>query len=176
MTLCISLHFMLAGMNRACNVMHICILCIPISFCMHTVTFNMHVCMHLQFTEDHLQLRCPESYEYQCSLLNGPLRDYDSTTYGINYRSPLNDIPGFHVANNQLPQDIMHVLFEGVLPLEVKLMLKEFITVKRFFDINFLNSRIDSFTFGKKELRNKPPKDLTIEGSLRLSGILIIIT
>lgn len=110
-------------------------------------------------------------YDHQCALLNGPLRDYDSTTYGINYKSPLNDIPGFHAANNQLPQDIMHVLFEGVVPLELKLMLQEFVIRKKYFDTKFLNSRIESFTYGKKEQRNKPPKDITIE-TLRLSGKL----
>ena len=31
-------------------------------------------------------------------------------TYGINFRSPLNDLSHFHVANAQLPQDVMHVL------------------------------------------------------------------
>ena len=56
----------------------------------------------------------------------------------------------------------MHVLFEGVIPLEV---LKEFITVKKYFNIGFLNSRIDNFTYGK-EMRNKPPKDVTILNEL----------
>lgn len=124
---------------------------------------------NIQFTEDQFQLRCPAMYDRQCTLLNGPLCEYDSTTYGINYRSPLNDIPGFHAANNQLPQDIMHVLFEGVVPLELKLMLQEFVR-KKYFDMEFLNSRIENFTYGKKEIRDKPPKDITIEGSLRLSG------
>ena len=107
-------------------------------------------------------------YDRQCALLNGPLCEYDSTTYGINYRSPLNDLPGFH---DQLPQDIMHVLFEGVVPLELKLMLQEFVR-KKYFNLEFLNIRIENFTYGKKEQRNKPPKDITIEGSLRLSGKL----
>ena len=123
----------------------------------------------MQFTEDQYELRCPSSYDYQCSLLNGPLHEYDSTTYGINYRSPLNDIPGFHAANSQLPQDIMHVLLEGVVPLELKLMLYEFVN-KKYFDVEFLNSRIENFTYGKKEQRNKPPKGITLEGNIRLSG------
>lgn len=117
-----------------------------------------------------MQLRCLTTYEHQCTLLNGPLREYDSTMYGINYRSPLDDIPGFHAANNQLPQDIMHVLLEGVVPLELKLILQEF--VKKYFNVEFLNSRIDNFTYGTKEQRNKPPKDIVIEGSFRLSGKL----
>ena len=71
--------------------------------------------MCLQFTEEGLLLRSPSNYDYHCSLLDGPLAAYESVTYGINYRSPLNEIEGFHSAGGQMAQDIMHVLFEGVL-------------------------------------------------------------
>lgn len=54
----------------------------------------------------------------------GSYADIDSTTYGINNQSVLNSIPNFHVANGQMPQDIMHILFEGVVPFEIKLMLQ----------------------------------------------------
>ena len=54
----------------------------------------------------------PLNYDYQCSFLNGPLGSDESVTYGINYRSPLNEIDGFHTASCQM---ITHVLFEGVL-------------------------------------------------------------
>ena len=37
--------------------------------------------------------------------------------------SPLNQIDNFHVTNSQLPQDVMHMLLEGMLPLETKLMI-----------------------------------------------------
>ena len=101
----------------------------------------------------------------------------DSVTYGINYRSPLNDIPFYHVANTQLPQDIMHVILEGVLSLEVKLMLSVYISDKKYFTIDFLNERIMSFSYGKSEARNKIPKALEIDhllsrhSKLRLSGM-----
>jgi hypothetical protein len=122
-------------------------------------------------------LRDPVSYDYQCSLLDGPLADHDSTTYGINYRSPLNEITGFHVANSQIPQDVMHIILEGTLPLETKLMLTSFIKDKKYFDIQFLNDRMSKFYYGKTESRNKPPKEFTIksfstDGKLRLSGML----
>ena len=55
--------------------------------------------------------------------MNGPLAEQDSVTYGVNFTSPLNDLKYFHVANFQLPQDIMHVMLEGVIPYEMKLML-----------------------------------------------------
>ena len=64
---------------------------------------------------------------------------FQQFTYGISYRSPLNEIDDFHVANGQLPQDIMHVLFEGVLPKEIKLMLNSFINEQQFFTLDTLN-------------------------------------
>lgn len=39
--------------------------------------------------------RTPETYDYHCSLLDGPLGEESSTTYGINYRSCLNDLEIF---------------------------------------------------------------------------------
>lgn len=106
----------------------------------------------------------------------GPFPEKDSVTYGLNYRSPLNKIEYFHVAKSQIPQDIMHVLLEGVIPLETKLMLRVFIYEKKYFKLTLLNDRISNFSYGKKELRNKIPKPLErkhilLPGSkLRLSG------
>ena len=81
----------------------------------------------LQFVTSKFVPRTVESYDCHCSLLHGPLKEHHSTTYGINNKSVLNELEGFHVANSQLPQDMMHVLLEGVLPYELKLMLSEFI-------------------------------------------------
>lgn len=82
--------------------------------------------------------RTPESYDYHCSLLDGPLCAEDSVTYGVNYSSVLNDIDNFHVVDN-LPQDIMHVLLEGVIPYELTLMLTDFIVNRKFFSCVLLN-------------------------------------
>ena len=41
----------------------------------------------------------------------------------------------------------MHVLFEGVVPLELKLLLHELMR-KKYFNLEVLNSRIQSFTYG----------------------------
>ncbi len=80
--------------------------------------------------------------------------------YGINYRSPLHKIVGFHVALGQIPQDLMHVLFEGVLLLELRLMLNAFVYVDHFVTLNRLNSRIKNFKYGRNEKRNKPSKPI----------------
>ena len=69
-------------------------------------------------------------------MLLGNFAEADSITYGVNHRSVLNDIPDFHVADGQMPQDVMHVLLEGALQFEIKLMLKVFIFDKCYFDLD----------------------------------------
>jgi len=91
------------------------------------------------------------NYDYYCSLLTGPLASVESVTYGINYRSSLNDISGFHVAGFQMPQDIMHILFEGVLHKEIQLMLNIFLHVEKYFILDTLNGRIENFAYGRLE-------------------------
>ena len=130
-----------------------------------------------KFKEEDFQLRSSTAYKYHCSLLSGPTAKNDSVTYGINYPSPLNKIDHFHVVNSQLPQDVMHVLLEGVLPVETKLMLRNFMS-QRFFTLDFLNNRCKHFTYGRAESRNRPPKDFNAihfsdsSNKLPLSGIV----
>jgi hypothetical protein len=115
------------------------------------------LCYVFQFNEDEFQLRDPETHDYHCSLLDGPLSAEDSTTYGVNVPCPLNSINHFHVAHSQIPQDIMHVIIEGVLPMETKLMLNAFMD-DGFLTIEMLNERVSNFVYGRDEARNKPPK------------------
>ena len=114
----------------------------------------------MQFTEEQYTLRTPAHHDYYCSLLEGPLAPLDSTSYGINCCSPLLQIDNFHVANGQLPQDIMHVLYEGVMPLNVRQMLHRFVYEEHLFSIETLNDRIMSFPYARSELRNKPSKPI----------------
>lgn len=111
----------------------------------------------MQFREKDFILRTPQSYDYHCSLLSGPLAEQDSVTYGVNFRSPLNDLKYFHVANFQLPQDIMHVMLEGVIPYEMKLMLGQFINNEHYFTLSVLNDRILCFPYSPEEISEKPP-------------------
>ena len=112
----------------------------------------------MQFLEEELTLRDPQSYDYHCDPVEGVTGANDSVTYSINYRSSLNSIENFHVASGQLPQDVMHILFEGVLVMEMKLLLKQLMYLDKYFDLYTLNSRIAHFTYGRNEARNKPPK------------------
>ena len=101
-------------------------------------------------------LRNPDAHDYHCSLLDGELAERDSVTYGVNHRSVLNNLDDFHVCDGQLPQDMMHVLLEGVIPYTIKAMLQSFVSEKHFFTIDDLNRKLSSFKFSRSESRNKP--------------------
>lgn len=68
----------------------------------------------------------------------------------------MNDLQHFHVADMQLPQDIMHVMLEGVIPYEIKLMLTEFISNEQYFSVDVLNDRMDCFRYSPEEIADKP--------------------
>lgn len=53
--------------------------------------------LHMQFKSSQFVPRTPETYDYHCSLLCGAFAKENSTTYGVNYVSPLNKICNFHV-------------------------------------------------------------------------------
>ena len=123
-------------------------------------------------------LRTPSNYDYHCSLLSGPLHKVDSVTYGINYQSVLNNLKYFHVCDNQLPQDIMHLLLEGVIPHTLKAMLHSFVRDKCYFTIDSIDARILSFNFSRSESKNKPcslsAKILNNKGSINQTGRLCV--
>ena len=121
-------------------------------------------------------LRNPVNYKYHCSLLTGVLRETDSVTYGINYESVLNQLDDFDVGNGQLPQDVMHILLEGVLPYTIKVMLQSFVCKNHFFTIEYVNQKISSFKFSRSESKSKPSQIssnvLNDDGKINQSGMV----
>lgn len=119
-------------------------------------------------------LRTPATYDYHCSLLSGHLAVADSVTYGVNFQSTLNSLEYFHVANNQIPQDVMHILLEGVVPYTMKLMLHRFIFEKKYFTLDILNNQMTFFTFSRSERKDKPSplilRMLQPDGNINQSG------
>lgn len=130
----------------------------------------IHIFVNLQFRVGDFVLRDPASYDYHCSLLEGPLAAEHSGTYGIKCESPLYRIRSYHVANSQLPQDVMHILLEGTIPLETRLLILNCVS-EGFFTIDFLNERILCFMFSPEENRDKPTP-ICADGSLHQSGAL----
>ena len=76
----------------------------------------------IYFTSSSFKMHNPEEHIQQCMLLLGPLKEPYSTTFGIRRNSILNEVPNFSVTTG-LTHDIIHDLFEGVVPLELKLLL-----------------------------------------------------
>ena len=96
--------------------------------------------------ESDCQLRSAETHFEQCALLSGPLQSHYSTSFGINRLSILEEVPGFSVITG-LPHDIMHDLFEGVVPYQLKLLIRHCVCFK-YFTIETMNERIKSYDFG----------------------------
>ena len=69
-----------------------------------------------------------------CGMIEDPdnaphVRDALSTTYGVNGLSVMNRVANFDVCQC-FPEDIMHILFDGVVPCETKRFLKVLIDEK----------------------------------------------
>ena len=78
-----------------------------------------------------------------------------STTYGVNRRSVLSNIKYFDVCKC-FPEDVMHILLEGVVPYETKLLLKFLIDEQKCLTLKDLNSRLQAFDYGHMNKKNKP--------------------
>ena len=81
-----------------------------------------------------------------CNLVEGRAGDYYSKVYGINV-SCLMDIPSFSLFDSRMPHDIMHDVFEGMVPVEVKLMLDRFFSLG-YFTYEFYSQELVSFKYG----------------------------
>lgn len=84
------------------------------------------------FTSDTFELRTESEHKRQLGKLTGPTAEHFSKTYGINKKSALLDINHFSMFGGGLPHDAMHDILEGVAPLEIKLMLRFFVTNDHF--------------------------------------------
>lgn len=99
--------------------------------------------------EKHIR-QCIEIDKASTETLKASLK----TTYGINRRSRLIDFPAFDLIK-QTPQDVMHVLFEGVAPMEIKLVLKQLILSGQI-ELDEINSAIINFPYSPLDMRDKP--------------------
>lgn len=97
-------------------------------------------------SDDNL-LRTVANYEEDLLAVNLPQT-------GVRTSCLLNELESFHITSNYAP-DVMHDLLEGVCPLEMKLILQNFIE-SHYFDLNTLNARIISYNYGFSDSSNKP--------------------
>lgn len=114
----------------------------------------------LQFYSSEFQERTLERHLEICGMLEDvenavPVQENLSTTYGVNKKSVLVNVKHFDVCQC-FAQDIMHILLEGVVPYETKLLLRFLIDNKRLFTLRDLNRKLDSFEYGYMNSKNKP--------------------
>ena len=96
-------------------------------------------CSLMQFHADQFVERDADSHKQYCECIeadNG--RAGYSVTYGINRASILMKAHHFDVTKC-LPYDIMHTLFEGVMPYQLKLLLQNIINSKGYLTLQQLN-------------------------------------
>ena len=143
-----------------------------------SMSFALRVCRSCMITSEQLQqcysestcgMRTSDSCFEQCSLLCGPLKDHYSKIYGINYLSVLEEVPGYSIIGG-LPHDIMHDLYEGIVPYEMKLLLCHCVS-QRYFTIDELNERMDRYGFTDNQPRPIDPSVIrNCESKIRQSA------
>ncbi|KAK1159914.1 hypothetical protein AOXY_G21364 [Acipenser oxyrinchus oxyrinchus] len=118
-------------------------------------TFND---MQNKFSEKEFIQRTQERYDAQCKEMDmaqcNKMRDRLSIAYGINRRSAARDIPHFDVTR-MIPEDIMHIIFEGVAVYEVKEALSKILT-EGSFSLEQFNEHIENIEFGCKDKGCQP--------------------
>ena len=67
----------------------------------------------------------------------------------------MNRVDNFDV-RHCFPEDIMHILFEGVVPCETNCFLKVLIDEKWSLTLKELNHRMESFNYGYMHNKDKP--------------------
>jgi len=88
---------------------------------------------------------------------------------GVKHACVFNEISSFHVTKNYA-LDIMHDLLEGVCKYDIGFMLNKMTFSFKYFTLETLNDRIESFNYGTIDIRNKPP--LISVDSLKPTGTL----
>ena len=99
--------------------------------------------------EDAEKLRNSQNY-------NEDIEKSNTLESGIKEPCVFNEVNDFHVAEN-FSVDMMHDVLEGVSVYVLESILFIFIFVKKYFNLNYLNCRIQNFNYGPTEIANKPP-------------------
>jgi len=120
----------------------------------------MKRCFFFQFRAEECQARNLTDLLRICGMTEDPdnaphVREALSTTYGVNGLSVMNWVDNFDVCQC-FPEDIMHILFGGVVPCETKRFLKVLIDEKRSLTLKELTHRMESFNYGYLHNKDKP--------------------
>ncbi|KAJ1528162.1 hypothetical protein ONE63_008075 [Megalurothrips usitatus] len=84
------------------------------------------------------------------------------TETGVKGPCPLDEIPFFSCVENCV-FDAFHDVLEGIVPLVLKLVLREYVINQKLFSVKDLNGNIAAFCFGIPDSKNKPSANFTSE-------------
>ena len=98
------------------------------SFCCCRSCLATRDTIFTHFCSDDFDSRTQDEHLRQTEMLNGPLENHYSKTYGINRKSALLTVIDFKMFGGGLPHDAIHDIFEGIAPLEIQLLLSHFVT------------------------------------------------
>jgi len=79
----------------------------------------------------------------------------DSSLTGIKEMCTWNDVHSFSVVNN-FSVDITHNLLKCVFKYDLALILNHLIFYSKYFSLDNLNNRIETFNYGPVDIRNRP--------------------
>ncbi|KAK3907192.1 Replication factor C large subunit [Frankliniella fusca] len=74
---------------------------------------------------------------------------------GVKQSCKLDQVPYFSCVESNV-FDCFHDLLEGIVPLVIKLVLHNYVVVKKLFSVVDFNARVDSFAYGIPDSKNKP--------------------
>lgn len=114
-------------------------------------------------------MRTKEEHATQCEYVNRSgisevERAHYSKVYGINRPSILLEL-GYFDITQQLPQDLMHVLLEGIFPLHMKQLLCYVVHESKFLTLLQINSRILAYQYAYFEDKPSPLTGFNVQGS-----------
>lgn len=98
----------------------------------------------LEFDHDKMPLRNVNNYDVHLA----------SNSFGVQSLCEFNNLKYYNFLDSPTA-DIMHDLLEGVVPYEIKLVLKKLISLG-CFSLETINHRIAAFDFGYLESKNRP--------------------
>lgn len=123
--------------------------------------------------EEQFKIRSKEDHKKFCGYNDNQSnsiseRDHYSKVYGINRSTILMQLPDFDVTQ-QLPQDLMHVVLEGVFPIHMEELLN-YMVEESFLRIAQINCRLSAFPFAYFHVKPTPLSNCELQGMQ--SGIL----
>lgn len=115
--------------------------------------------MQRVFVPSRFKLRDRKTYEDQCKVLSDPdlrkKRSHWSKMYGVNKKSVLCRLESFPVTEN-LVQDPMHCLLEGVCGQEIALFLNRIVYILGLVSLDWVNNKLQNFPYARLDARNRP--------------------